>query len=191
MSQLKTCPNCKGALDSNGKCLACGTVTELKLSAEDGQVLNKMPQELIDALNNAPEEYAVSYSDIEKAQSRVLGNLKSCLLVKHCPNKTATCSVMEPDDGCYYYRYFKKLIEKEGRTEIEPDMDRCHFINSTYYIDADEHINWYIYNNVKIKEITKYLPWRYEVIYDNKSYVFLSLEQACKFIENHITLQGE
>lgn len=43
---MKCCPNCKGALDSNGKCMACGTVTELKLSAEDGQVLNKIPKDL-------------------------------------------------------------------------------------------------------------------------------------------------
>lgn len=90
------------------------------------------------------------------------------------------------------YRVLEERVnEEKAKIEYEPDMDRCHFIQSEYYIDADEHINWYIYNNVKIKEITKYLPWRYEVIYDHKSYVFLSLEQACKFIENNITLQGE
>ena len=47
---MKCCPNCKGALDSNGKCLACGTVTKLKLSAEDGQVLNEIPKGLVSAI---------------------------------------------------------------------------------------------------------------------------------------------
>lgn len=74
--------------------------------------------------------------------------------------------------------------------EYEPDMDRCHFIKSEHYIDTDEYVDWYIYNNVKIQVIKTYLPWRYEVIYDNKLYVYLSLEQACKFIENNITLHG-
>lgn len=35
-----------------------------------------------------------------------------CPLVSWCPNKTATCKVIPPDEGCYWYRYFKKLIEK-------------------------------------------------------------------------------
>lgn len=36
---MKQCPNCGGVLDNNGKCLACGIVTELKLSSEDGVVI--------------------------------------------------------------------------------------------------------------------------------------------------------
>lgn len=36
---MKQCPNCGGVLDDKGKCLACGTVTELKLSSEDGVVI--------------------------------------------------------------------------------------------------------------------------------------------------------
>lgn len=35
-----------------------------------------------------------------------------CPLVFWCPNKTATCNVIPPDSGCYWYRYFKELIEK-------------------------------------------------------------------------------
>lgn len=46
------------------------------------------------------------YSKIQKA-------IKTpCPLVSHCQSRTAPCFVMEPDDGCPYYRYFKELIER-------------------------------------------------------------------------------
>ena len=35
-----------------------------------------------------------------------------CPLISWCPNKTATCNVIPPDEGCYWYRYFKELIKK-------------------------------------------------------------------------------
>ena len=37
-----------------------------------------------------------------------------CELLSICNYKTGVCNSMEPDEGCYYYRYFKKLIEKEN-----------------------------------------------------------------------------
>ena len=42
---------------------------------------------------------------------------KGCPLVSHCQSRTAPCSVMEPDDGCYYYRYFKELIERRDKKQ--------------------------------------------------------------------------
>jgi len=36
-----------------------------------------------------------------------------CPLGSWCPNKTLTCSIMLPDDGCYWYRYFKELIKNK------------------------------------------------------------------------------
>lgn len=36
-----------------------------------------------------------------------------CPLKSWCPNKTAPCSIMPPDDGCYWYRYFKELIKNK------------------------------------------------------------------------------
>jgi hypothetical protein len=36
------------------------------------------------------------------------------MLVNNCNYKTATCYVCEPDNGCYPYRYIKKIIEKEN-----------------------------------------------------------------------------
>ena len=83
-----------------------------------------------------------------------------------------------------------EVDEEKAKIEYEPDMDRCHFIKSEHYIDIDEYVDWYIYNNVKIKVIKNYLPWRYVIIYNNTPYVYLSLEGACKFIENNITLHG-
>ena len=38
-----------------------------------------------------------------------------CPLFEFCNCKTAMCRVAEPDESCYWYRYFKKLIEKNER----------------------------------------------------------------------------
>jgi len=37
---------------------------------------------------------------------------KGCPLFNFCNCKTAICKILEPDDTCFWYRYFKKLIEK-------------------------------------------------------------------------------
>lgn len=44
---------------------------------------------------------------------------EECELFNICNCKTAMCRVCPPDESCYYYRYFKKLIEenKEGSNE--------------------------------------------------------------------------
>ena len=34
-----------------------------------------------------------------------------CPLFNICDCKTAMCRVEPPDDSCYYYRYFKSIIE--------------------------------------------------------------------------------
>lgn len=49
-------------------------------------------------------------------------NYEGCMLVNNCNYKTATCRVCEPDDGCYPYRYIKKIIEKENaKMEVHSD----------------------------------------------------------------------
>ena len=35
-----------------------------------------------------------------------------CPLFSFCNCKTAACRVVLPDEGCYWYRYFKSLIEE-------------------------------------------------------------------------------
>ena len=37
-----------------------------------------------------------------------------CVLFPICNCKTAMCRAMPPDESCYYYRYFKKLIEEKN-----------------------------------------------------------------------------
>ena len=38
-----------------------------------------------------------------------------CSMFDTCTCKTAMCRVYLPDETCYWYRYFKKLIEKNER----------------------------------------------------------------------------
>ena len=38
-----------------------------------------------------------------------------CELFNFCNCKTAMCRVSGPDESCYWYRYFKKLIEESER----------------------------------------------------------------------------
>lgn len=41
--------------------------------------------------------------------------LESCPLFDFCNYKTAVCKTMLPDESCYWYRYFKDLIEKNNK----------------------------------------------------------------------------
>ena len=38
-----------------------------------------------------------------------------CPMFETCTCKTAMCRVYLPDESCYWYRYFKKLIEENER----------------------------------------------------------------------------
>lgn len=40
-----------------------------------------------------------------------------CPLFDFCNCKTAYCLVQLPDDSCYWYRWFKKLIENNDNKE--------------------------------------------------------------------------
>lgn len=44
---------------------------------------------------------------------------KACWLTEYnCPCRTATCYVMPlPDEGCWVYRWFKRLIEEDGQNQ--------------------------------------------------------------------------
>ena len=43
---MEKCKNCGGAVDDKGKCLACGTVNEMKLNNDDGKIIYGIPKEL-------------------------------------------------------------------------------------------------------------------------------------------------
>ena len=38
-----------------------------------------------------------------------------CELFEFCSCKTAACRTLLPDESCYWYKYFKKLIEENER----------------------------------------------------------------------------
>jgi hypothetical protein len=40
-----------------------------------------------------------------------------CPLFNICDCKTAMCRVEPPDDSCYYYRYFKSIIEAKANEQ--------------------------------------------------------------------------
>ena len=42
-------------------------------------------------------------------------SLPKCELFNFCNCKTAMCRAVLPDESCYWYRYFKKLIEENER----------------------------------------------------------------------------
>ena len=77
---MKKCPNCGGALDNNGKCLACGTVTELKLSSEDGVVIitPKTLQQIIQEVFDCKPDHSKFWEDYIEAinQNQVPKTLK-------------------------------------------------------------------------------------------------------------------
>ena len=39
----------------------------------------------------------------------------ACPMFDTCTCKTAMCRAVLPDESCYWYRYFKKLIEENER----------------------------------------------------------------------------
>lgn len=39
--------------------------------------------------------------------------VQPCILYPRCPYLTAVCRVSLPDDGCYVYRWFKRLISED------------------------------------------------------------------------------
>lgn len=54
-----------------------------------------------------------NYNYLKYTLTKIYHNNEQCPLFKFCNAKTAVCRVQKPDRSCYYYRYFKKLIEGE------------------------------------------------------------------------------
>ena len=40
---------------------------------------------------------------------------RKCPLFDYCPLITAICAVRLPDEGCFWYRWFKKLIQEDNK----------------------------------------------------------------------------
>lgn len=47
---------------------------------------------------------------------------QKCELFNICDCKTAMCRVCSPDESCYYYRYFKKLIKENKKKEKKKEI---------------------------------------------------------------------
>ena len=60
-------------------------------------------------------EYIKKY--IEKLKEELSPSQKEgrCPLFSICDGKTAVCAVRLPDEDCWYYRYFKKLIKEDEK----------------------------------------------------------------------------
>lgn len=46
-----------------------------------------------------------------------------CPLFKWCPSISAVCRVCLPDEGCYWYRWFKQLIEENDKEDINEQLN--------------------------------------------------------------------
>jgi len=42
---------------------------------------------------------------------------RQCPMFSTCSHRTAACRVLLPDEGCYWYRYFKKRIKEVEKNE--------------------------------------------------------------------------
>lgn len=47
--------------------------------------------------------------------------MSKCELINGCGYKTAVCVASEPDDGCYPYRYMKKLLQRNDAERKDND----------------------------------------------------------------------
>jgi hypothetical protein len=86
------------------------------------QIVIDVPEKLVCEGFERPfteEEKNILIKAIGNAKPLPKERYEGCMLVNNCNYKTATCYVCEPDNGCYPYRYIKKIIEKENKSESE------------------------------------------------------------------------
>lgn len=69
--------------------------------------------------------------------------MAECKLFHICNCKTAVCRVREPDETCYYYRYFKNFYLTNEKDYIENNVKLLQ--NNTINFQT-------FYNNLKTKE---------------------------------------
>ena len=70
---------------------------------------------------------------------------KPCILSDHCPYLTAVCKVSEPDEGCYIYRYFKNIIDKD---EYDKGMEDCWEIMKKIFYPPEEGLYYSEINQI-------------------------------------------
>lgn len=86
---------------------------KIAFTKEELELLETLVLDCADSLDSSTLNTSNKRSIATECYLKIQKVLKTpCPLVSHCQSRTAPCFVMEPDDGCYYYRYFKDLIKR-------------------------------------------------------------------------------
>ena len=86
---------------------------EISFTKEELKLLETLVGDYIESLDGRTIDTLDKPLIATECYSKILKAIKTpCPLVSHCQSRTAICFVREPDDGCYYYRYFKELIKR-------------------------------------------------------------------------------
>ena len=82
-----------------------------------------------------------------------------------------------------WQKWKEKNAEPPKRRDREPDMERCHFIETTSY-NTEFQTDKYIYNDIPIYFHKS--NNRYNVYCFDGMMVYVDIYDACKFIENNM-----
>ena len=93
---------------------------EISFTREELDLLETLVLDFAASLDSSTLNTLDNHLIATECYSKIRKAIKTpCPLASHCPNKTGPCFVMEPDDGCYYYRYFKDLINRREENKHE------------------------------------------------------------------------
>ena len=76
----------------------------------------------ITTIDEAVRDRLVEDPDIiydDDIEYEIIEQHEQCPMFSTCNCRTAACRVLLPDEGCYWYRYFKKRIEEVEKQENE------------------------------------------------------------------------
>lgn len=86
---------------------------EISFTKKELELLEALVVDYAESLDNNDPNTLNKLLIATECSSKIRKATKTpCPLVSHCQSRTGPCFVMEPDDGCYYYRYFKELIKR-------------------------------------------------------------------------------
>lgn len=86
---------------------------EISFTKEELELLETLVSDYIDSIDSRTLDTLDEPLIATNCYSKILKATKTpCPLISFCQSRTGPCFVREPDDGCYYYRYFKDLIKR-------------------------------------------------------------------------------
>lgn len=77
---------------------------------------------------------------------------RKCPLFDYCPLITATCAVRLPDEGCFWYRWFKKLIEEDEMGYNYTEYREGKRIKSSPQIDSNKYDEIFLLTKIAMDE---------------------------------------